>query len=286
VFGTDQVGVVADDIPEEIQQYVVNSSGKHEDHVATRTKFSNNLAWLAGQTGMTGINCTIPYENTQGWVAENTTALRNANIMGITGLQNTPEYKRAVIIDSLDWSFEMFDNFKTVDYSRLATMSALAACQKQSKAKTECRIFEDFFEYPVARFSGEGVTGILAVGGQILIGGFIKSNFVVQPSTGFEMEARIKGAAHLGAGKDAIQFYVKDEKWIAQVGQNEIDTEIGVTGWQLLKICVCPGKQCFYIGGKQMATFKLDNSDELLNVFISSESCKVDYVGVTINREE
>ena len=66
----------------------------------------------------------------------------------------------------------MFNNFKTVDYSRLATMSALAACQQHKKNKTLCRVFQDFFEIP-SNWGYTGVELLSAVGGQISLGTII-----------------------------------------------------------------------------------------------------------------
>ena len=99
-LSTRKLGVVANDIPENVQPFIVTVLPKHFNEVGSRAKFSNNFRIL----GITG----VPYEEINNWKSENKDIIQQSK---------------------LDWEFEYFDDFKTVDYSRLGTMVALATAK-------------------------------------------------------------------------------------------------------------------------------------------------------------
>ena len=208
---------------------------KHFNEVGSRAKFSNNFRIL----GITG----VPYEEINNWKSENKDIIQQSK---------------------LDWEFEYFDDFKTVDYSRLGTMVALATA-KELMQREHCCLFEDFYIFPSKHFQTDGVVPVRCHWG-LNSGAIIKSNgFWLSSDAEFTIAIRIR----LAYANSCVIFGFEKLDYTLQLDD---------TKWHVLTIVNNKDQIGFSIDSHLVKKYKSELEMSLLTISQTIGSSYIDYI--------
>jgi hypothetical protein len=212
------------------------------------------------------------------------------------------EYTFAQSVYALDWTPIYFENFQTVDYSKLATIVALRTAQDVKAKRTQCRDFQDFFTFPSDGWACVNTNLLQAVGGQIQVteGGSFDRTAYVKPSIPFEWEIRLghensASRSTFGVKQDndnQLRFIGQTGVWVAQKIQagstsSVVTSESIDTDWHVYKILSNGTSAKFYIDASQVASIDFSNFTSTCATFFAQDvnNSKVDYISTITNRE-
>ncbi len=125
-FLNTQIGVIAQALPESLQQYLITRDSSRVDRLSTQEKYEANIQLL-------GINKVCDMDTMTDW----------KNHMSILAeskhpeVQETEEYQVALRFKELDWDLVYFKDFYNVDYTILATMTAIKVNKENKELKAK-----------------------------------------------------------------------------------------------------------------------------------------------------